>query len=299
MSVELDPVELGFKRPFQQEVSQTLRLKNPHSDPIAFKVKTTAPKQYCVRPNSGRIEPGRDVEVQILLQAMKEDPAPDAKCRDKFLVQSVLVTADKEFTNVGSLWAHIEQTAKSSIQEKKIRVLFLPADGDASSTPARTNGVSRDSMLSSPQSEAAVTPVRGPTDNAQGPVSRVEDRPAGSKNLGEIERETYNPASSGYSTAGTGAGIQQTVAAAAASVTNAIPTSQAELQAQLDAAKAQIARLTQQADAGLRQRKPESARDAKEQLATATQQTAPAGGVSVQITALLCLVSFLLAYFLF
>lgn len=296
MSVELDPVELGFKRPFQQEVSQTLRLKNPHSDPVAFKVKTTAPKQYCVRPNSGRIEPGRDVEVQILLQAMKEDPAPDAKCRDKFLVQSVLVTADKEFTNVGSLWAHIEQTAKSSIQEKKIRVLFLPADADSSSTPARTNGVSRESMLSSPQSEAAVTPVRGPTEQAQGPVSRIEDRPAGSKNLGEIERETYNPSSG----AGAGAGIQQTVAAAAASVSNAVPISQAELQAQLDAAKQQIARLTQQASEGLRQRKPDSTSGAKDQLATATQQqTAPAGGVSVQITALLCLVSFLIAYFLF
>jgi hypothetical protein len=39
----------------------------------------------------------------VLLQAMKEDPPPDAKCRDKFLVQSVLVTADKEFTNVQSL----------------------------------------------------------------------------------------------------------------------------------------------------------------------------------------------------
>ena len=34
---------------------------------------------------------------------MKEDPPPDAKCRDKFLVQSVLVTADKEFANVGAL----------------------------------------------------------------------------------------------------------------------------------------------------------------------------------------------------
>ncbi|KAJ8111559.1 hypothetical protein OPT61_g5874 [Boeremia exigua] len=293
MSVELDPVELGFKRPFQQEVSQTLRLKNPHSDPVAFKVKTTAPKQYCVRPNSGRIEPGRDVEVQILLQAMKEDPPPDAKCRDKFLVQSVLVTADKEFTNVGSLWAHIEQTSKSSIQEKKIRVLFLPADSD--STPARTNGVSRDSLLSSPQSEAAVTPVRGPTEHAQGPASRTEDRPAGSKNLGEIERETYNPASS----SGASAGIQQTVAAAASSVSNAIPT-QAELQAQLETAKQQIVRLTQQANEGLRQRKPDATSGAKDQLATATQQqTAPAGGVSVQITALLCLVSFLIAYFLF
>jgi hypothetical protein len=39
----------------------------------------------------------------VLLQAMKEDPAPDAKCRDKFLVQSVLVTADKEFSNVAAL----------------------------------------------------------------------------------------------------------------------------------------------------------------------------------------------------
>lgn len=42
----------------------------------------------------------------VLLQAMKEDPPPDAKCRDKFLVQSVLVTADKEFTNVASLVRH-------------------------------------------------------------------------------------------------------------------------------------------------------------------------------------------------
>jgi hypothetical protein len=289
MSVELDPVELGFKRPFQHEVSQTLRLKNPHSDPIAFKVKTTAPKQYCVRPNSGRIEPGKDVEVQILLQAMKEDPPPDAKCRDKFLVQSVLVTADKEFTNVGSLWSHIEQTAKSSIQEKKIRVLFLPAGDD--STPVRTNGASRDSLLPSPSPESG-TPARGFAESATGPVSRPQDRPADSKNLGEIKNEAFNPATSG--------GIGASVAAVAASVTNAIPTSQAELQAQLSEAKAQIARLTQQADAGLRQRKAEPASGSKAPLATAVDsRAAPAGGVSVQITAILCLVSFLLAYFLF
>ncbi|CAO2658803.1 Nn.00g065260.m01.CDS01 [Neocucurbitaria sp. VM-36] len=290
MSVELNPVELGFKRPFQQEVSQTLHLKNPHSDPVAFKVKTTAPKQYCVRPNSGRIEPGKDVEVQILLQAMKEDPPPDAKCRDKFLVQSVLVTADKEFTNVGSLWAHIEQTSKSSIQEKKIRVLFLPAD-DAASTPAKTNGVSRDSLLPSPSPEA-VTPQRG-VPEVTGPVSRPQDRPADSKNLGEIKDEAYNPATSG--------GVQSTVAAAAASVKNALPGT-GDLQAQLDEAKAQIARLTQQAgeSSGLRQRKTDPTRDTKAQLSNAVDtRQAPAGGVPIHITALLCLISFLLAYFLF
>ena len=42
----------------------------------------------------------------VLLQAMKEDPPLDAKCRDKFLVQSVAVTADKEFSNVASIVCH-------------------------------------------------------------------------------------------------------------------------------------------------------------------------------------------------
>lgn len=39
----------------------------------------------------------------VLLQAMKQDPPLDIKCRDKFLVQSVAVTADKEFTNIASI----------------------------------------------------------------------------------------------------------------------------------------------------------------------------------------------------
>jgi hypothetical protein len=31
---------------------------------------------------------------------MKQEPPLDAKCRDKFLVQSVIITPDKEFSNV-------------------------------------------------------------------------------------------------------------------------------------------------------------------------------------------------------
>ncbi|KAG9385438.1 MSP domain containing protein [Pyrenophora tritici-repentis] len=223
---------------------------------------------------------------------MKEDPPPDAKCRDKFLVQSVLITADKEFTNVGSLWSHIEQTAKSSIQEKKIRVLFLaPDDGGPNATPARTNGT-RESMMPSPSpSHEAVTPQRGASE-VSGPVSVPQDRPEKSKNLGEIKNEAFNPA--------TGGGMQSTYHAAAATLSNAMPSS-GDVEAQLAEAKAQIARLTQQlGDAsGLRQRKGASAQDSKQSSTAINTQQAPAGGVSVQITALLCLVSFLLAYFLF
>ena len=56
-----------------------------------------------MRPNSGRIEPWQEVEVQVLLQAMKEDPPAEAKCRDKFLVQTISITADREFTTVPAI----------------------------------------------------------------------------------------------------------------------------------------------------------------------------------------------------
>jgi len=89
MSVEISPANtLGFPRmflflsyckvianddcntpclspgPLTQLVKRSLLIHNPNSSPIAFKVKTTAPKQYCVRPNSGRVEAGESVEVQ-------------------------------------------------------------------------------------------------------------------------------------------------------------------------------------------------------------------------------------------
>lgn len=288
MSVELDPVELGFKRPFNHEVSQVLRLFNPNSDPVAFKVKTTAPKQYCVRPNSGRIEPGKDVEVQVLLQAMKEDPPADAKCRDKFLVQSIAISADNEFSNIQQVWQHIETTAKSSIQEKKIRVLFLSEEGASS-----VNGLSRDdtSAFTNSPTPAPRTPQRV-YENDQVPIGGPGGpSPVAAPRYEDSTRDV--PAQ------------QSGVGAAAASVASAIPTSSDELKAQLAEAKAQITRLTQQTqEQGLRQRKSDAVnQDSKERITTGTTgmgiQQSPASGVPVQVVAGLCLLCFLIAYFFF
>ena len=49
--------------PFTEVVTADLKLSNPSKKRICFKVKTTAPKQYCVRPNSGLIEPGTVTRV--------------------------------------------------------------------------------------------------------------------------------------------------------------------------------------------------------------------------------------------
>lgn len=40
-----------------------MRLTNPTDKTILFKIKTTAPKKYCVRPNCGTLEPEATVEV--------------------------------------------------------------------------------------------------------------------------------------------------------------------------------------------------------------------------------------------
>ncbi len=109
----------------------------------------------------------------------------------------------------------------------------------------------------------------------------------------------------GQTVSNAAASAQSSLGAATSSVANAIPTSSDDLRAQLDQAKATIAKLTQQSEEqGLRQRKTDAVNhDARERITTGTTgmgvQQQPADGVPVQIVAALCLLSFLLAYFLF
>lgn len=64
---------------------QTFQIENPsETKPLAFKIKTTNPKQYCVRPNVGVIQPGSSQEI--------EGPIFP---RISFLTLSSLVAAEK------------------------------------------------------------------------------------------------------------------------------------------------------------------------------------------------------------
>lgn len=215
---------------------------------------------------------------------MREDPPLDARCRDKFLVQSVAIGAHVEVANVASVWTNIEQTAKSSIQEKKIRVSFLPADGSAgvgaaaSPSPA-TNGASHlqeePPAYSSP-SPAAVTPAR----NFASSGSTFEKSAPPMEDLNQP---------------------QSTLHSTTAAVSNVTGVSQAELERQLAAANQTISELrTKAAEAtGLRQRNiGGDGATATKGGPTPITQAAP-GGVPVQIVAAIALLSFLIAYLFF
>ncbi|GLB38395.1 putative VAMP-associated protein [Lyophyllum shimeji] len=130
MSVSLSPgSSLGFKRPLTQLVKRSLTITNHNSQPVAFKVKTTAPKLYCVRPNSGRVEPGESVDVSVMLQALREEPPLNAKCKDKFLIQSTLITAEKETMSLQEIWTATDKGEEGQVHQQKLRVVYLPAEG--------------------------------------------------------------------------------------------------------------------------------------------------------------------------
>ncbi|KAH9991293.1 PapD-like protein [Russula vinacea] len=130
MSVTLQPSNsIGFNRPLTQNVKRSLNITNPNADPVSFKIKTTAPKLYCVRPNSGKVDPGQTVEVQVMLQAMKEEPPLNAKCKDKFLIQSMLIPPEKAALPLHDLWTTPEGEEPGKIHSQKVKVNYLPPEG--------------------------------------------------------------------------------------------------------------------------------------------------------------------------
>jgi len=272
MSVEIDPLELGFRRPFTGEVTQTLKIKNPNHTPVAFKVKTTAPKQYCVRPNSGLIEPGDEIVVIVILQAMKQEPPEGVKCRDKFLVQSVAVDKN-EFSN----WQHVDSIDKSSVKEIKIRVLFLPAIGSTSAVTPQRNSANGYSNSEDHPPPAYRSP--SPDDHS---IPQAQSTPAVEQALPPDSHSASNKNQENVSTAEV--------------VPNPLPPSVEELQAQLFQAKAMLAGYGQE---GLRMRRPTNSRGDESTNTTESIQQQNVAGVPIQIVAVLCLLSFLLAYLFF
>jgi len=121
--------ELRFRGPFTDVVTATLKLTNPTERKICFKVKTTAPKRYCVRPNSGVVDPKGDVEVAVMLQPFDYDPSE--KNKHKFMVQT-MYAPDGPY-DADTLWKDAKSEA---LMDSKLKCVFeLPA-ADQIAAPA-------------------------------------------------------------------------------------------------------------------------------------------------------------------
>ncbi|KAF5740571.1 hypothetical protein HS088_TW11G00645 [Tripterygium wilfordii] len=120
--LEIQPCELKFIFELKKQSSCLVRLTNNSYQTVAFKVKTTSPKKYSVRPNVGIVMPKSTCDFTVTMQAQKVAP-PDIVCKDKFLIQSTVVpdkTTEEDIT--ASLFAKGDG---NYIEESKLRVVLV------------------------------------------------------------------------------------------------------------------------------------------------------------------------------
>ncbi|XP_034021922.1 vesicle-associated membrane protein-associated protein B/C-like [Thalassophryne amazonica] len=141
--------ELKFRGPFSDVVTTNLKLSNPTDRNVCFKVKTTAPRRYCVRPNSGIIDAGTSINVSVMLQPFDYDP--NEKSKHKFMVQSMLAPPD--MTDMEGVW---KEAKPEELMDSKLRCVFeMPVEND------KTHDMESNKISSSLlKSEASTLPAK-------------------------------------------------------------------------------------------------------------------------------------------
>ncbi|XP_039067104.1 vesicle-associated protein 2-2-like [Hibiscus syriacus] len=120
--LEIEPKELKFQFILKKQCSCSVTLTNNTNQYVAFKVKTTSPKKYCVRPNVGIVMPKSTYNFTVTMQAQREAP-PDMICRDKFLIQSTVVPEGTTDENITS--ATFVKDSGRYIEENKLKVALI------------------------------------------------------------------------------------------------------------------------------------------------------------------------------
>ncbi|XP_020231236.1 vesicle-associated protein 2-1 isoform X1 [Cajanus cajan] len=119
--ITVNPDELRFQFELEKQTYCDLKVLNNTENYVAFKVKTTSPKKYFVRPNTGVIHPWDSCIIRVTLQAQQEYP-PNMQCKDKFLLQSTVVAPN---TDVDDLPPDTFSKGEKSIEDLKLRVLYI------------------------------------------------------------------------------------------------------------------------------------------------------------------------------
>ncbi|KAL1333535.1 vesicle-associated protein 1-2-like isoform X2 [Arachis ipaensis] len=128
----IEPLELRFPFELKKQISCALQLFNKTDSYVAFKVKTTNPKKYCVRPNTGIVLPRSTCDIMVAMQAQKEAP-PDMQCKDKFLLQSVKTFDGASTKDINSEMFNKE--AGHLVEECKLRVVYVSPPQPPSPVP--------------------------------------------------------------------------------------------------------------------------------------------------------------------
>ncbi|XP_009401982.2 vesicle-associated protein 2-1 [Musa acuminata AAA Group] len=119
--ISVHPEELTFELELEKPSYCNIKVANNTEHHVAFKVKTTSPTKYFVRPNASVVQPWDSCTVTVSHQAQKEYP-PDMQCKDKFLIQSAKVPPSSDMDEIPS--DTFNKDSAKVIEELKLRVVY-------------------------------------------------------------------------------------------------------------------------------------------------------------------------------
>lgn len=118
--VEVTPQDLKFRFQLNKQLLGNISISNPMSSRVAFKIKTTAPKKYVVRPSSGIVDAKSSMSIQVIMQAQKDYPADFQNCKDKFMVQTTVMAADEDQLTPDTF----NKEVRKDLKETRLRVVL-------------------------------------------------------------------------------------------------------------------------------------------------------------------------------
>jgi hypothetical protein len=157
---------------------------------MAFKIKTTSPKQYFVRPNQGLIKAGDRQIIHVMMGKVSE--VPKTPCKDRFLVQSS--PYDGEPTDKFEWKSHFNKDHKC--HERKLSCKYItddvrePTTERPSAEPNKGEGVRQrpppaskpdkkdDAAAAAPVEEKKPAPVPEKAPTSPGPTTVTPVAPA-------------------------------------------------------------------------------------------------------------------------
>ncbi|KAG6788716.1 hypothetical protein POTOM_004793 [Populus tomentosa] len=186
--ISVHPDDLKFIFELEKQSFCDLKVANNTEHHVAFKVKTTSPKKYFVRPNTGVIQPWDSFVIKVTLQAQREYPL-DMQCKDKFLVQSTIVPPPANVDELPPDTFNKDSDGKV-IQEMKLRVVYMPT--------STTQGNLEDEVLlkgseKSPDANSAVQLLEDERDAAVRQTQLLQQE------LDLLRRRRYRKTDSGFS----------------------------------------------------------------------------------------------------
>uniref|UniRef100_A0A7S0ZHW0 MSP domain-containing protein n=1 Tax=Timspurckia oligopyrenoides TaxID=708627 RepID=A0A7S0ZHW0_9RHOD len=123
--VRVSDKELKFEVNSGKETIREITLDSQVQELVLFKVKTTRPTHFYVRPNVGILQPRQSLKVELILNAMNEIPVDITKWSDKFLI--LVAVLPQELQSVTDLNAKAAWTkvADQNTFSQKVRVSMI------------------------------------------------------------------------------------------------------------------------------------------------------------------------------